>query len=391
MDKDSLNSLANRALEDILRNFWEGGAQTGRLKPCCELVVWELGMAVLMMETCYEATKNPEIPVRLNAEWKALQERFKDEEMTAPHSPCNPACDDAAWTAMTLMTLYLFTGDIKARNMAAMTVKRSYNFWKDGSTANGIWYRFGDDGTLGQYGWAKSVYCAGLILTALEYHQMTKGTPEEDPNLLQETMDLYNWVEQYLRRDSCKEFRGVPSYCDDQLYFTDFIDNRQTGEFKPAGVEDPQRIFEANSCSSLFGNTAMAAINSILYSMTNQEIFREKAVKTANALVSSPYNNRGILLNDRDAWTNTAFMRYFVNWVLPLDGVNPEVARIIKNTGIKVALDCRTPEGYYRPEWSGGDRWTRGTSHTKEWQLKTSATSAHMIMAAALIESRKMQ
>lgn len=384
--------MAKQAVEDTFRYFWteEDG---GHFTKNCELVLWELGMAVLMLESYYDATQDPEIPKRMEQEWRYLQKIFADpHDMTAPDSACNPACDDAAWSAMVFMTLYRMTKDPKTLDLASETIRRSYDYWKDGDLKNGIWYRFGEDRTPKEYSWVKSVYCAGLMLSALEHYEVTKGTAKEDRSLLEDTLALYEWVERDLRRDGRKTFRteteSIITDCHDQFYYVEFVDNKETGRWAPRSIENPQYIGEAGSCSSLFGNTGMAAINIKLYQMFGDEKYRARALATANSLVHSPYNDNGVLVNDRDAWTNAAFMRYFVELVLPQEGIDPQLRELVRNTGIQVAKRCRTAEGCYRPEWSGSDRWTGyPNAHTQSDQLKTSATSVHMIVAAALADS----
>ena len=382
-----LGEASRRGLDDLYRHFWEGSETQGHFKDYCMVVLWEVTMALLAMDTEYAASGDEHIRNRLRAEWTFLQQLIPEEEMTGPHTACNPACDDAAWSAMCLMMQYRQLQDEHALELAARSVRRSYDFWKDGTLENGMWYRFGEDMTPREYKWTKSVYCAGLLLTALEYHRITKDTPRADPVLFEDTMALYRWVEAHLRRDGKKTFRGFTDETDDKLYYCDFVDNRDTGAFWPAGSENPGYIYEAGSCCCLFGATAMASIHALLYDMTGEEVYLNKAVETANALVVTAYNHDGILLNDRDAWTNTAFMGYFVRLVLGLPGIDPELPKLINNTALSI-INQRTPEGFYPPEWGGGCRWTGWEfAHTKINQLNTNGTSYHMIAAAHLAET----
>lgn len=382
-----LLSFSERAVEDLFSNFWHADEQGGHFQDYCMVVVWEVGMALIGLETAYLATEQESLRERFTQEWRYLHKLIPPDEMTAPHSACNPACDDAAWTAMTLMTFYRMTGDEEALRFAARTVRRSYDFWQDGHPSQGLWYRFGEDKTPAAYGWHKSVYCAGLLLSALEYQQITAGTPLEDPKLLEDTLSLYRWVEQYLRRDGEKRIGSRILQTNDKLYYTDFTDCPSKGIFEPTGCDHPQYIYEAGSCSSLFGNTAMAAINALLFDMSGDNAYLTKAVETANALALPPYNHNGVFLNDRDAWTNAAFMGAFTRLALTRSGISPQLLQLVRDTGLQIAENCRTPAGYYRPEWSGGCRWTGyERAHTKTEQLNTTATSAHMIFAAGLAE-----
>lgn len=371
--KGDLLKYAQQTYGDLLTNFATGNETDGyyyKIGP--GEILWGFGMAILPMETMYDLTGNEQIKKNFQAQWEHIQNTYTDEALTAPGYDdggwVNPACDDAAWTAMTLMSVYRMTGDTHALDLAAETVRRSYDYWMDGSTSNGLWYRYWENTQ------AKSVYCAGLILTALEYHEITKGTDKADPELYADTMALYEWVETNCRRE-------------DNLYFCDYYDNKETGESYPLGHENPDHItYDQGSCSALFANTGMAAINAKLYKMTRDKKYLELATKTANALETTPYNRKGILVNDRDAWTDAAFMRYFVNDVLRLEGISGEIAQMLKRTSISIMINCRTEDGYYHPKWSGGARYPEGPTYPQAEQIMTTATTVHMTIAAALAE-----
>lgn len=383
----TLRKYAEKGMEDLMANFWEGTPQDGRFIKNTESMVWEYGMAMLALETMYNATGNELYKDYVAAEWAYMKTRFTDERISRPGTDPNVACDDAAWTAMTLMTIYRVTGDQHALKLAGDTVRRSYDYWKDGSVSNGLWYRL-DKGKPMEN--CKSVYAAGLMLSALEYHEATKGTDLVDPELYADTLELYKWTEEHLRRDGTKTYGDMVVTAEDNLYFCDFIENGSlTRPYGPAGGSSSGGIGEAGSCSALFGNMGMSAINAQLYRMTEKKEYLDKALATANSMTTSVYNNVGVLLNDRDAWTNAAFVRYWVRDVLTLTGIDSKNIDLIKNTGLSIAAKCRTEEGYYRAEWSGGSKWSL-TSATKPDQIMTTATSVHMIAAGALAEKLEL-
>ena len=94
---------SRRGLEDLYRSFWDGTENKGHFKDCCMEVLWEVTMALLAMSTEYEASGDEHILKRMRTEWVFLQQLLSEDEMTGPHTACNPACDDAAWSSMCLM------------------------------------------------------------------------------------------------------------------------------------------------------------------------------------------------------------------------------------------------------------------------------------------------
>ena len=377
-----MREIAEAALEDFYANFWTGDAKTGHFSENDPTMVWEAGMAVLMLRTMYEATGESEYVDRVNAQWEYWQRFLDDDTITRPGDKPNIACDDAAWTAMVLMSIYKMTGDQHALELAGETVRRSYEYWKDGDVANGLWYRYEGalDSNKTPINNSKSVYAVGLVLTALDYYEETEGTDLADAALYEDTLALYGWMEKNLRRDEVKQFPGGKVKTVDGLYWTDFIEGHG-----PSGLERPLDIREAGSVSSLFGNMGMAAVNARLYTLTGEETYRAKAVQTANSLAGSTYNKNGVFLNDRDAWTNATFVRQYVLEVLPLEGVDPVNYQLFEGTARSIQENCRTEDGYYRAEWSGGTRWDNG--QTTEKQIMTNATTLGMLAAAALAEA----
>lgn len=375
-----LLEFANAAIDDLLANFWD--EDQGKFIDCSDDMVWEYGMAMLALETMYDTTGDQKYKDLIASEWAFMQTRFTDEAIAKAGVAPNIAADDAAWNAMTLMVIYRATGDQHALKLAGDVVRNSYEYWKDGEVANGLWYRI-DDGKPADN--IKSLYSTGLVLTALEYHEATKGTDLADPDLYTDTIALYNWIEKYLRRDGIKTYGDMVVEANDNLYFCDFVEKGSDSRpYGPAGGNQQGGIGEAGSCSALFGNMGMAAVNAKLFAMTGEAQYRDKALDTANSLATSIYGTSGVLLNDRDAWTNATFVRYWVKDVLTLDGIEPKNMDLIKNTGLSIALKCRTEEGFYRAEWSGGLKWSGG--ETKPEQIMTTATSIHMICAGALAE-----
>ena len=163
----------------------------------------------------------------------------------------------------------------------------------------------------------------------------------------QRTLALYEWVEKNLRRDGKRTWNDqVFNYCDN-LYFTDFIDDKVSGDYYPRQYNETEHIIPRRSWTSLFGNMAMAVINERLFKLTGDRKYRDKALATANALVKTEINRDGCFLNDRDAWTNTAFLGVFVREILPLEEADPELGRMLLRTADAILKNTYYEGGFY--------------------------------------------
>ena len=95
----------------------------------------------------------------------------------------------------------------------------------------------------------------------------------------------------------------------------------------------------------------------------------------------------GVLLNDRDAWTNGTFAAFYATEVLSLPDTD-EVTQLLKDTAVSIITKDRTADGYYGGSWQGnaeGGVWASGGS--KPLQTMTSGTTVQIIVAAALAEA----
>ncbi len=380
-----LEGYSRDAHADMTKNFWseEKGYMVdpykdGHGRDTFSDIMWVYVQGLLCFETYIAATGDESAKRYIQTQIDVWLNSFTRSYLTATGTGNNPAHDDAAWTAMGFMLGYKFTGNETCLDYCRRMIKRSYDYWEDGSTANGLWYKYDQDGS----STVKSVYCAGLILSELEYYALTKGTEKEDAELHQRTMELYNWVEENLCRDGVKVWNGVTSDVVDYLYYCDFYEDSEAGLRYPVGYDRPNDINPAGSVSSLFGNTAMAVIHKRLYDLTGDKSYLEKAVRTANALTGTAYNVDGIIKNDRDAWTNSAFMGYFVREVLPLEGISPELGRMFINTAASIMKNAFFEGGFYGADWGGGDRWFKNEALGDPSYLTTSATTVHILHAA---------
>ncbi len=391
-DSDAYRRIASSALDDLYDNFWQGDSETGHIVkedhgfPTTgrQVMIWAHAMMLFGMETMYEATGDEDIKKKIQAHWAFTKDIFNEEEMITPGRAPNIACDDAGWDAMAYLTFYRFTGDPYALNVTKKLLYQSYDYWKDGSVENGLWYKRSTD-PAEDAKW-KSLYSTGLMMAALEYYEITG-----DETILNDTLAIYRWIETYLLRNGRKEYGSLIIDVSDNLYWADFNVNRagRTEVTGPDGGVRPFDIHEAGSVSFLGGNMAMAVIHAKLYKITGDEKYLARALETVRAIDDSRYNCLGVYLDDRDAWTTATFTRWWVKDVLTLPGIKPEDYKLLKDTAQSIFTRARTADGYYGGSWSGpadgdGSKWYRIGSVPK--QIMTSSNSCNMIFAAALLE-----
>lgn len=388
---DKYKVMALSALDDLYTNFWTGDSSTGHIikedhgypTEGKQTMIWAHAMMLIGMEAVYDTTRDEDIKERIKAHWEFTKYNFNEEQMITPGRAPNIAADDAGWDAMTYMLFYRMTGDPYALNVAKKNIVNSYEYWKDGSLENGLWYlRNTDPKTNAKW---KSIYSVGLMLASLDYVELTGDT-----EILQDTLKIYSWIEEYLLRDGRKQYGDLVITVNDNLYWADFNVNRpeRTEAFGPDGGVRPNDIKEAGSVSFLGGNMAMAVIHAKLYKLTNEEKYLTRALETVRAVNDGVYNNKGVYLNDRDAWTTATFTRWWVKDVLILPGIQAKDHQLLKSTAESVFTKARTAKGYYGGSWSGPaegplSKWYAVGSRPE--QIMTSANSCNMIFGAALL------
>ena len=383
-----IEEIAEEAYSNMIKNYWHEGEEYNYFvdphkgDDTFSVIIWEYVQGLLGFETYYAASGDESVLYYVKEQFKTWTDYYGKEWLLSTGKNNNPCVDDAAWSAMGFLLWYKLSGDEEALDYCHDMIKNAYDFWQDGSTENGLWYRYEIDFSEGNpAGWEKSLYTIGLMLSSLEYHQITKGTEREDLELWERTLALYEWTEEHLRRDKVFDHNGGTVEVKDNLYFLGYYENKDTGESYPMGINNPNDINPAGSCSALFANTGIAVFNKRMFDITGDTKYLEKAVSTANALTGELYRRNGILINDRDAWTNCSFIGYFVREVLPLEGIDPKLGKMLFDTAISIR-DNNYFDGYYGSDWAGGTRWyDNGDLGHPEW-FANSATSTHLIYAA---------
>jgi len=389
--KGDLIEHAKRAFADLTGNYWDGangrlvktfGGRTSEHDPS----VWEVGVVMFAYETMYRLTGDEDIKYKAAKQWDYMKTIYSDRAFATTGGGPNPAVDDAGWTAMSLMTWYRLTGDEGALALVRNLVRNGYSYWMDGNTANGLWNSYVKDGIPWRED-EKTIYCVGLLLSALDYHELTAGTDKEDAELFGQTLDLYNWIQEFLFRDKEKTYGDITVKIVDGLYYYSFWEKKD-GRFHPESYANIS-IAEGNTNSSIMGNTAMAVIHRKLYDLTGLDVYKDRAVALANAIADSAYGRDGILISDFDPWVNASFMGRFVSEVLTLPGVSDKWSGLLKNTSVSIMKNSRTDDGYYKASWVGSNVYDDPRFRIPAFDMSpevmmTSAQTVHMVIAAAL-------
>jgi len=405
--------IGKAAQEDLFHHYWNQknnqllimyhGVPTADYPR--QTTLWDVCMLALPTYDMLEATHDDLYQQRLAGLWEFVKSNFTFDQLTGNFGKApNLALDDTGWAAMLYMTCYKATGDKYALKVVKAQIKAAFDYYKDQDTANGLWYskvppsQGGDASTR-----FKSIYTVGIVGASLDYTIATG-----DAELLPDTLKIYTWMETHLRRDKDITFPGglatggdLVISVKDHLYWVDFGEGcigtkDPTVVTGPMGGSRPQSIREAGSVSALFGNMGMAVIQARLYKLTGDAKYLKLALETVRALNDSPlYNHQGVYVNDRDAGTNATFAGAWVREVLLLPGTTTHDDERIFGTARSIAEKCRTKDGYWNPEWAGGEVWRSNwltATPQHKWTVNMSMITGNtvcMMTAAALLESLK--
>ena len=169
-------TAADTAFSDALRHYWKKTSTYSCLaneykegRDTLNELVWNFVMMLLAFETYYGASGDERVKRCVHAQMQTYYEHSSEAFFLATGCGSNPAHDDAAWTAMGFLLAHRLTGDERALQYARQMIERAYDYWQDGSTANGLWYSYPQDNN--GHPQVKSIYCAGLILSEMEYYE----------------------------------------------------------------------------------------------------------------------------------------------------------------------------------------------------------------------------
>ncbi len=362
-DSDTLYlNLAKFAVDDLIENFWVGDLETGRVIPthtgaALDLnnngVIWECGMVLYSFYDLWVITGDEKYEKAITAEANYFRTAYSAEQLEDPAGPPGPATDDCAWTAMLLMIFYDVTGDEWFLERTINLLDNVRDRWYD-EELGGLYYKDGVD--------YMSSYECGITLTWLRLWEITGEQRFYD-------MSLASYENMHKRM-----------VWDEGLYFI------ECNKYWPTG--DKKSIGEGASSSSLFGNMAMATLSAKFYKITGEQKYLDRVYATNEGLLKR-YNNGGVLLNDRDAWTNGTFASYYASNVLTLEGTE-EMQKLLLNTAKSIMCNDRTDKGTYGGSWQGPAEGDGSVWHLKGStadQAHTSGSTVMLVTAAAILEA----
>ena len=362
---DYFRNMAVSAVDDVIKNWWDGDAAagTGHIKFASHgfheegmtvsgTCPWETSMIYACIYDMWFLTGDEYYKNLLLSE-AAVYRELDEKALEYASGNYNWASDDCSWNAIMYLSFYNMTQDSwfldRAIGLLDSVMERWYNEEKDF-----LYYK--DDVDYMSY------YEAGIALSWLRIWEITQEQRYYDLAL-----GAYNRVQKNLGRD-------------DGLYYC------EATVFWPTGNKDA--IGEAGSSSALAGNMCMAALSAKFYKITGDQTYLDRVYLTNQGLLKY-YNKDGVLLNDRDAWTNATFTAFYVSEVLSLPDTE-EMQTLIYDTAISIYQNARTSDGYYGGSWSGPAEGNQSVWYIKgstPQQCMTTGTSVMMITAAALLEA----
>ncbi len=356
-------ALARLATDDLISNFWTGDTKTGKIAPTWsgftgDLTdergsIWETAMLYFCIYDMWRITGDSYYYDLISAEAKFFRNKFKAEELENAGGLFNWASDDCAWNAMMLVSYYTVTGDQWFLDRAIGLLDNVDKRWYD-AELDGIYYKDGVD--------FMSLYEVGIAWAWLQIWEITG-----EQRFYDLALRSYNGMHDRLIRDD-----GI-YYCEANRAFHKGNENE---------------IGEAGSASFLTGNMAMAALSAKFYRITGDKKYLERAYKTNEGLLKW-YDNHGVLLNDRDAWTNGTYAAFYASEVLTMPDTEA-MQKLLKDTAVSISINARTIDGYYGGSWSGPAEGSGSTWYCKNsvpQQSMTTGTSVLMVVSAAVLEA----
>lgn len=360
-------NLAEIAVKDIVANFWLGDAPAGHIIPTWDGYpgnnlpdnrggLWEATMLYMCFYDYWMITNDEFFLELMKSEIQFVRDNFTAEELENAGGNQLWASDDCAWITMLMLNCYRISGDEWFMERAVNLADNAMARWYD-EELGGMVYSDGVD--------HMSLYEVNFVFSWLRLWEITGVQRFYD-------LALHSYENMHSRLGSGR---------DDGLYFCE-----ANAHFHRGGAN---HISEAGSSSFLAGNLGMAALAARFYKITREQEYLNRMYAVNEGLLNVYVREDGVLLNDRDAWTNGIFTAYYVTDVLTMPDTE-EMQQAIRDTALSIAVNARTEDGYYGGSWSGpaeggGSVWYKIGSTPQ--QSKTTGSTVLMITAAAMLEA----
>ncbi|MBE6974622.1 MAG: cadherin-like beta sandwich domain-containing protein [Ruminococcaceae bacterium] len=307
---------------------------------------------------------------------KMLTDYYPENMITTAAVTPNWAMDDTGWTTMCLLLGYYYNKVLGNEEDSALCYRYAKKLFHSAydtfynADLGGLCYTEEKTGL--------DLYAATLALAGYYINLI-----QPDEKVQSQFEDIYNGLETLLRRPDGLYWMGV-------------------NENGAGSADNPYGIREGGSCTYIGGNMAMAVLNMLLGN-------EEKAYETVLGITRFESYNNGAFMNDRDAWNNTFFLGMFVREVMGKSIADGHTDRALYATVTMILENACFDDGYYGASWSGpkepsslgypsqGEYSTEGRNHwgvqvnnnglnigSTPQQIMTSATTAHVLLAAAL-------
>ena len=307
---------------------------------------------------------------------KMLTDYYPENMITTAAVTPNWAMDDTGWTTMCLLLGYHYNKVLGNNEDSALCYRYAKKLFHSAydtfynADLGGLCYTPEKTGL--------DLYAATLALAGYYINLI-----QPDEKVQSQFEDIYNGLENLQRRPDGLYWRGV-------------------NEKGAGSADNPYGIREGGSCTYIGGNMAMAVLNMLLGN-------EEKAYETVLGITRFESYNNGAFMNDRDAWNNTFFLGMFVREVMGKGVADGHTDRALYATVTMILENACFDDGYYGASWSGpkepsslgypsqGDYSTEGRNYwgvqynnnglnigSTPQQIMTSATTAHVLLAAAL-------
>lgn len=372
-----------KRLKAVRNGFVDGAVtNTGKTVSVADAgEVWETTVMLMALDTYAQTLDSGSGEYRDVAEIivntvDMLLNQYPEGRITKAAVAPNYAMDDTGWTTMCLLLGYHYNkvlGRSERSDLCCKYAKALFNSAYEtfyNADLGGLCYTTKKS--------ALDLYAATLALAGYYINRI-----EADEQLYSRFQDIYNGLETLLRRP-------------DGLYWMG-VDQNGTGS-----ASNPYGIREGGSCTYIGANMAMAVLNML---MGNED----KAYETVLGIARFETYANGAFMNDRDAWNNTFFLGMFVREVMGKGVADGHIDRTLYATVTMILENACFDDGYYGASWSGpkepssagypsqGDYSTEGRNYwgvqynnnglhigSTPNQIMTSATTAHVLLAAAL-------